>query len=87
MTKAGSILILIIFIIESIFIIPLFWTIPSFILYSKVNKGQATEEQKIALAILGIIFGALLGIIGGILMLVDLNNKTTVINRDSRIIE
>ncbi len=87
MTKAGSILILIVFIFESIFIIPLFWTIPGFNLYLKVNKGQATEEQKMTLAILGIIFGALLGIIGGILMLVDLNNRTTVINRGSRVIK
>lgn len=42
MFKAGSILILITLIIESIFIIPLFWTIPGFILYNKINKGQAT---------------------------------------------
>lgn len=75
MFKAGSILILITFIIESIFIIPLFWTIPGFILYSKINKDQATEGQKMALGILGIIFGTLIGIIGGILMLVDLNNS------------
>lgn len=75
MLKAGSILILIVFILESILIIPLLWTIPSFILYKKVNAGQATENQKIALAILGIIFGAMLGIIGGILMLVDLGNN------------
>lgn len=74
MLKAGSILIFIIFILESIFIIPLLWTIPGFILYQKVRKGEASADQKIALAILGIIFGAALGIVGGVLMLVDLNN-------------
>ncbi|BET38803.1 protein translocase subunit SecDF [Spiroplasma ixodetis] len=74
MLKAGSILIFIIFILESIFIIPLLWTIPGFILYKKVSKGEATTDQKIALAILGIIFGAVLGIIGGIFILVDLKN-------------
>lgn len=72
MLKVGSILILIIFILESIFIFPLLWTIPSFILYQKVSKGEASEGQTVALAVLGIIFGAVLGIIGGIFMLVDL---------------
>ncbi|WP_342267209.1 hypothetical protein [Spiroplasma endosymbiont of Villa modesta] len=59
----------------------LLWTIPSFILYKKVSKGEATTDQKIALAILGIIFGAALGIIGGIFILVDLNNDENKIQR------
>ncbi|WP_338957106.1 hypothetical protein [Spiroplasma endosymbiont of Tiphia femorata] len=81
MLKAGSILIFIVFILESIFIIPLLWTIHGFILYKKVSKGEATTDQKIALAILGIIFGAALGIIGGIFILVDLNNDENKIQR------
>lgn len=81
MLKAGSVLIFIVFILESIFIIPLLWTIPAFILYKKVSKGEATTDQKIALAILGIIFGAALGIIGGIFILVDLNNDENKIQR------
>lgn len=81
MLKAGSILIFIVFILESILIIPLLWTIPGFILYKKVNKGEATTDQKITLAILGIIFGAALGIIGGIFILVDLNNDENKIQR------
>ncbi|WP_395473630.1 hypothetical protein [Spiroplasma endosymbiont of Nomada rufipes] len=81
MLKAGSILIFIVFILESIFIIPLLWTIPGFILYKKISKGEATTDQKIALAILGIIFGAALGIIGGIFILVDLNNDENKIQR------
>lgn len=75
MLRAGRILIFIIFIIESIFIVPLLWTIPGFILYKKISNGEATEDHKIDLAILGIIFGAALGIVGGILMLVDLDNN------------
>lgn len=74
MKKADSILILITFIIESFLIIPLLWTIPGFILYGKVSKNKATEGQKIALSVLGIIFGVLLGIIDGVLIIVDLNN-------------
>lgn len=81
MLKAGSILIFIIFILESIAIIPLLWTIPSFILYQKVSKGAATSDQKIALAILGIIFGTALGIIGGVLMLADLNNDENKVQK------
>lgn len=73
--KVGSILIFIVFIIESILVIPLFWTIPGFILYSKISKEKASEGQIIAFAILGIIFGGILGIIGGILLLIDANNK------------
>jgi len=88
LTKAGTVLILIMFIFESILIVPLFWTIPSFVLISKINKGKATEGNKIALSVLGIIFGGLLGIIGGILILVDLktidNGPVQVVNVEKK---
>lgn len=76
MTRAGCILITIIFIFESIFIIPLLWTIPSFLSISKINKGMGTQNDKILVSVLGIVFGAILGIIGGILILIDLNDTT-----------
>lgn len=76
MTRAGCILIAIVFIIESIFIIPLLWTIPSFLIISKISNGIATPNDKLLLAILGIIFGAILGIIGGIFILVDMNDAS-----------
>lgn len=75
MTKAGCILITLVFIIESIFIIPLLWTIPSFISISKINKKTATQNDKVLVSVLGIIFGAFLGILGGIFILVDMHNK------------
>lgn len=75
MTRAGCILITIIFIFESIFIIPLLWTIPSFMAMSRINRGLATANDKILVAVLGIVFGAVLGIIGGIFILVDLNDS------------
>lgn len=73
MLKAGSILVFIIFILESIAIIPLLWTIPGFILYQKVSKVEVSADQKIALAILEIV--------GGVLMLVDLNNDENKIQK------
>lgn len=75
MTRAGCILIMIVFIIESIFIIPLIWTIPSFMAISRINNGYATQNDKIMVAVLGIVFGAVLGIIGGIFILLELNEK------------
>jgi len=71
LTRVGSILILIIFLLESLLIIPLLWTIPAFNRISKISNGTATEEDKLFLAVLGIIFGFFLGIVGGILILVD----------------
>lgn len=62
---------MIVFIFESIFIIPLLWTIPSFMAISRINNGAATPNDRILVAILGIIFGAILGVIGGIFILVD----------------
>ncbi|MGL5268830.1 MAG: hypothetical protein ACRC8P_03650 [Spiroplasma sp.] len=75
MTKAGCILILIVFIIESFFIFPLLWTIPTFIIMGKINKGCSTKNEKILVAILGIIFGSVLGIIGGAFILSDMNSS------------
>lgn len=75
MTRAGCILIAIIFVIESIFIIPLLWTIPSFLAISKINKGAASDSDKLLVAILGIVFGLVLGIIGGIFILFDMGNN------------
>ncbi|MDQ7982780.1 MAG: hypothetical protein REH79_00990 [Spiroplasma sp.] len=75
LVRAGSILILIVFIIESILIIPLIWTIPAFNSISKISKGIATDNDKMLVAILGIIFGAFLGVVGGILILVDFSTK------------
>lgn len=70
MKKAGAILILIIFIIESFFIIPLLWTIIGIKKVNKINRGESTSNDEIVVAILGIIFGFVLGLIGGILILV-----------------
>lgn len=75
MTRAGCILIMIIFIIESILIIPLIWTIPSFMAISKINNGSGTNSDKILVSILGIVFGAILGIIGGIFILLELDES------------
>lgn len=71
MTKAGCILIMIVFIFESIFIIPLIWTVPSFMAISRINNGTAMPNDRILVSVLGIIFGAILGIIGGIFILID----------------
>lgn len=80
LTRAGAILILIIFLLESILIIPLLWTIPTFVRIAKISNGIATEDDKLFVAILGIIFGLFLGILGGILILIDFltKNKTVV---------
>ncbi|MBE4703928.1 hypothetical protein [Spiroplasma platyhelix] len=75
MTRAGCILILIVFIFESIFIIPLLWTIPSFMAISRINNGLAGPNDKILVAVLGIVFGGILGIIGGIFILVSSNQS------------
>jgi len=79
LTRVGSILILIIFLLESLLIIPLLWTIPAFNRISKISNGIATEEDKLFLAVLGIIFGFFLGIVGGILILVDYVTKDKII--------
>ncbi len=79
LTRAGSILILIIFLLESLLIIPLLWTIPAFSRISKISNGIATEEDKLFVAVLGIIFGFFLGIVGGILILVDYVTKDKTI--------
>lgn len=71
MTKAGCILIAIVFIIESFFIIPLLWTIPTFIAMARITKGQGSQNDRILVGVLGIIFGTFLGIIGGIFVLID----------------
>lgn len=76
LTRIGTILILIIFLIESVLIIPLLWTIPAFNRITKISHGTATEDDKLFVAILGIIFGFFFGIVGGILILVDYLSKS-----------
>lgn len=74
LTRTGSILIFIVFVVESFFIIPLIWTIPAFNSISRISKGIETDNDKVLVAVLGIIFGTFLGILGGIFILIDNNN-------------